>query len=487
MEAPSCSGRTSWHSERAQTRHTGSRPPSRQQRTVSRIQLPQPQQLSQSSQQAASWNDWGLDRCKRGLPRAQAAQFSAEVTVSPEIRGVGEIADVESLDGVRVLLDEDTRPFVEYLVKWKDQSASSWEPKLNLADNLLRDFEERWWKACREAKDEDMAKMLRHSATALAHVTDDNRRSGLHFVAAAGNANCTQMLCEAGADVDRPDKDGFTPLHMAVGYSHTEAVKVLLEAGASPEACDRQGRSAIGLVDSIRGDMPLDRSTIGRRIALEEVAALLSGSLFEETEPEQLLQARGGIPREFLVKWADGTEDSWVRELDIAENLVRDFDSGLEYADAVCVQRMRLQGDQRSFLVEWADGHERTWEPEANVLPALVSAWEADQAAKGLSLAAPADETAPEGRKWSQGGLRGDDGSSADGDERFKVISFGKEGSAQEEAFVSSFQEAQAIAGQDGIIESMEDAVHSNGNGNGAQPGQNSQALQETVLAESAG
>lgn len=42
--------------------------------------------------------------------------------------------------------------------------------------------------------------------------------SGLHFVAAAGNANCTQMLCEAGADVDRPDKDGMT----LVG-SHTSA------------------------------------------------------------------------------------------------------------------------------------------------------------------------------------------------------------------------------------------------------------------------
>ena len=36
-----------------------------------------------------------------------------------EIRGGGEVADVETLDGVRVLLDEEARPFVEYLVKWK--------------------------------------------------------------------------------------------------------------------------------------------------------------------------------------------------------------------------------------------------------------------------------------------------------------------------------------------------------------------------------
>lgn len=70
---------------------------------------------------------------------------------------------------------------------------------------------------------------------------------------------------------------GYTPLHMAVGYSHTEAVKVLLEHGASPDACDRQGRSVGGLVDYIRSTMPLERSTIGRRLALEEVAALLAG------------------------------------------------------------------------------------------------------------------------------------------------------------------------------------------------------------------
>lgn len=64
---------------------------------------------------------------------------------------------------------------------------------------------------------------------------------------------------------------------MAVGYSHTDSVRVLLEHGASPDASDRQGRTVAGLVDYIRSSMPLDRSTIGRRIQLEEVAALLAG------------------------------------------------------------------------------------------------------------------------------------------------------------------------------------------------------------------
>lgn len=50
---------------------------------------------------------------------ASAAPASLAPSTGPEIRGVGEVADVEKLEGVRVLLDEDARPFVEYLVKWK--------------------------------------------------------------------------------------------------------------------------------------------------------------------------------------------------------------------------------------------------------------------------------------------------------------------------------------------------------------------------------
>ena len=37
----------------------------------------------------------------------------------------GEIADVEELEGIRVLEAEDGSPLIEYLVKWKDGSPNT--------------------------------------------------------------------------------------------------------------------------------------------------------------------------------------------------------------------------------------------------------------------------------------------------------------------------------------------------------------------------
>ncbi len=71
---------------------------------------------------------------------------------------------------------------------------------------------------------------------------------------------------------------GYTPLHMAVGYSHVAAVAALLEAGADPEVQDRQSRDVIALVESIREKMPIAPEYMGRRVALEQVTALLAGT-----------------------------------------------------------------------------------------------------------------------------------------------------------------------------------------------------------------
>lgn len=55
------------------------------------------------------------EACQRqGLRcHAKAAEKSSALV------GVGEIADVEDIEGIRVMFGEANRPMIEYLVKWK--------------------------------------------------------------------------------------------------------------------------------------------------------------------------------------------------------------------------------------------------------------------------------------------------------------------------------------------------------------------------------
>ena len=59
-----------------------------------------------------------------------------------------------------------------------------------------------------------------------------------------GKALLVQLLCEAGADVDRRDttKLGLGPLHWACVCGHLDVVEVLLGAGASVSVADATGK-----------------------------------------------------------------------------------------------------------------------------------------------------------------------------------------------------------------------------------------------------
>ena len=70
---------------------------------------------------------------------------------------------------------------------------------------------------------------------------------------------------------------GYTPLHMAVGYSRTATVQVLLDFGADPEVADKEGRNVVQLVEKLRDAMPLTPELLGRRTMLENVAGVLTG------------------------------------------------------------------------------------------------------------------------------------------------------------------------------------------------------------------
>jgi hypothetical protein len=79
------------------------------------------------------------------------------------------------------------------------------------------------------------------------------------------------MLLAAGADPDLQDREGYTPLHMAAGYSQTASMMALLEADADPLLRDGKGQDVPLLIDGLRAKMPPVAQLLQRRMALEQV------------------------------------------------------------------------------------------------------------------------------------------------------------------------------------------------------------------------
>ena len=55
--------------------------------------------------------------CKR--QRHDSISANAVSTAESTPIGVGEISDVEDVEGIRVVVGEANRPLIEYLIKWK--------------------------------------------------------------------------------------------------------------------------------------------------------------------------------------------------------------------------------------------------------------------------------------------------------------------------------------------------------------------------------
>ena len=320
--------------------------------------------------------DWIYQRIERSKISCQSLQKPSVVAATEEI------VEVKDLKGIRMKArtqeeeENGVRPMVEYLVEWKDGSPDTWEPVTNLADNLLRDYEAKWWNAVKKADEATIMSMLDGGGAVLSRTLNEDRRSALHFAAALGKADLVRRLIREGAEVDLGDKEGYTPLHMAAGYLHTSTIYALIEGDADPEQQDLQGRSPLELVESLRAALPPGNpATAGRRLALEEVLKVLVDNLFEDVLPEAILDCRevetdeekGSTgAKEYLVKFPDEEEPMWVPEKYVSEDVISDYLEGLEYAIAKEIIDVRNKGDSRSYLIRWEDGTE-TWEPEEHV------------------------------------------------------------------------------------------------------------------------
>ncbi|KAL3697098.1 hypothetical protein R1sor_011174 [Riccia sorocarpa] len=282
-----------------------------------------------------------------------------------------DFGEVERILASRVL-DRKT----EYLILWKDDHPDSWEPAENIAKDLTAEYETPWWQAARKA-DADKLKALLEAEDVQRDVNeiDENQRTALHFAAGLGSEKVVNLLIEYGADVHWQDKDGFSALHIAAGYVHTSVVKALIGAGADPDLEDDKGRSPLSLAQELLDKTPKNNPLqFARRIDLDQVVKALDEAMFETVEVEQILDKRSGEDgvAEYLVKWSDDSEDSWVQASDVGEDLLKDFEEGLEYAIVDKVLMKRLLDSKVEYLVKWSDDKE-TWEPEENVSPEVIA------------------------------------------------------------------------------------------------------------------
>jgi uncharacterized protein len=75
----------------------------------------------------------------------------------------------------------------------------------------------------------------------------------LLYAARAGCLGCVKAMLHAGADKDRPNPDGMTPMMMALDNGHHEVARYLLDQGANPHAWDWWGRTPLYVAVTMRG------------------------------------------------------------------------------------------------------------------------------------------------------------------------------------------------------------------------------------------
>ncbi|XP_055805864.1 signal recognition particle 43 kDa protein, chloroplastic isoform X2 [Solanum dulcamara] len=272
---------------------------------------------------------------------------------------------------------------MEYLIEWKDEHAPTWVPSDFIAKDVVAEYETPWWNAAKKPDESALRELIEAEDDRDVDAVDDDGRTALLFVSGLGSESCVKLLAEAGADVNYRDRNGgLTALHMAAGYVKPGVAKLLIELGADPEVQDYRGQTPLSLARMILNQTPKGNPMqFARRLGLENVIRVLEDAIFEYAQVEEILEKRGkGENVEYLVKWKDGEDNEWVKAWLISEDLVRDFEAGLEYAEAECILEKREGEDRKGeYLVKWTDIEEATWEPEENVDPLLIEDFEKGQ------------------------------------------------------------------------------------------------------------
>jgi ankyrin repeat protein len=105
---------------------------------------------------------------------------------------------------------------------------------------------------------QEFAKITFNGSTMVSTPLPRGGMTAMLLAAREGSVTGVQALVEAGADMNVPDRDGTTPLVMAIINRHNDVAKLLIEKGAQLDLADSVGMTALYAAVDLR--------TLGRLI-----------------------------------------------------------------------------------------------------------------------------------------------------------------------------------------------------------------------------
>jgi ankyrin repeat protein len=134
--------------------------------------------------------------------------------------------------------------------KYRDQSAVMWASAEGQAE-MVRFLVEAGADLAVRAKANDWPTQITNEPRVQYRPTGG--LTPLLYAARAGCLGCVKAIVDGGADVDRPNPDGMTPMMMALDNGHPDVALLLLQRGANPHPWDWWGRTALYVAVTTRG------------------------------------------------------------------------------------------------------------------------------------------------------------------------------------------------------------------------------------------
>ena len=203
-------------------------------------------------------------------------------------------------------------------------------------------------------------------------LVDEYGATALHLSAQEGDLSVSEMLIEAGADLEgKTSKNGGTPLHLAATNAHSEVMKALIKAGADPNsravngvtplhvAAQKGHLDAIKLLLRAHGDPLLTKTESGGTFTPLDTAAAKGHSevvrwMIQEVGIEGCGGASGGVDALCLAAMGGQVDtmamltDAGV--VDTGKSLINAAGHGNEASVKFLLQQDRNNGDAVAYV-----------------------------------------------------------------------------------------------------------------------------------------